>query len=113
MAPAGSAQGCPGTMLVVEGAEVLQGHRGERGTAGTCPSSRGELGARHSPSPHCFAACPALQKERVRLAEAAPRVNPGSSRLETAGVSHLIWYHAAFLLYKETSFNFRRVYTSN
>lgn len=112
MAPAGSVRGCPGTMLAVEDAEVLQGHRGSRARPGLVPAAGG-LGAGHSPSPHCFAACPALQKERVRLAEAAPRVNPGSSRLETAGVSHLIRYHAAFLLYKETSFNFRRVYTSN
>lgn len=51
MAPAGSARGCPGTMLAVEGAEVLQGHRGSGARPGHVPAAGGSWGPGTAPLP--------------------------------------------------------------
>lgn len=51
MAPAGSVRGCPGTMLAVEDAEVLQGHRGSGARPGLVPAAGGAGGRAQPLSP--------------------------------------------------------------
>lgn len=84
------------------------GAAGHGAAAGMCPGGRAWSLCTHSQ-------CCRHQSCKLALGRRGlcRSVNPGSSQLETTGVSHLIWCHAAFLCYKETSFNFRRVYSSN